>query len=113
MSFGPQPWQHGPPHPGEPTALAHPAAEHERQDAEEAARLAVGLRLGLRIAAVWLLWVLPAAVAPGVYGTPVAGPVSLGVLLAAVPLAVGVHALVAYGRRVDRIGPRSGARRWP
>lgn len=112
MSFGPQPWQHGPPHPDEPTASAPPAAEHERQDAEEAARLAVGLRLGLRIAAVWLLYVLLAALVPDVYGTRVTGPVSLGVLLAVVPLAVGAHALVTYGRRVDLVEPQPGARRW-
>ncbi len=113
MSFGPQPWQHGPPHPDEPALPARPVAESERQDAEEAARLAVGLRLGLRIAAVWLLYVLLAALVPDVYGTRIAGgPVSLGVLLAVVPLAVGAHALVAYGRRVDLVEPQPGARRW-
>ncbi|MFH9864393.1 hypothetical protein [Streptomyces sp. NPDC017202] len=111
MSFGPQPW-HGPPRHDEPAAGARPHAEHERQDAEEAARLAVGLRLGVRIAVTWLLYVLPAALVPAVYGTRIAGPVSLGVILAAVPFAVGVHALVAYGRQVDRLEPRPGARRW-
>ncbi|MDX3568382.1 hypothetical protein [Streptomyces sp. ID05-47C] len=86
--------------------------EHERADADEAARLAVGLRLGVRIAAAWLLYVLPASLVPALYGTRIAGPVSLGVLLAAVPLGVGVHALVLYGRRVDRLVPQPGARRW-
>lgn len=109
MSFGPQPRQ-GPPHHDEPPAGV-PAAP-ERGDAEEAARLAVGLRLGVRIAVVWLLYVLPAAFAPAVYGARVAGPLSLGAVLAVVPLAVGVHALVLYGRRVDRLEPRPAARRW-
>ncbi|MCF4140902.1 hypothetical protein L1856_34820 [Streptomyces sp. Tue 6430] len=111
MSFGPQP-RHGPPHHHEPAAGARPPAEHERHEAEEAARLAVGLRLGLRIAATWLLYVLLAALVPAVYGTRIAGPVSLGVIVAVVPFAVGVHALVVYGRRVDRLEPRPGARRW-
>ncbi|MBT3153743.1 hypothetical protein HTV45_23220 [Streptomyces sp. CHD11] len=113
MSFGPQPG-HGPPHPHEPAAGARTPAGHERgrDDDEEAARLAVGLRLGVRIAVVWLLYVLPAGFLPAVYGTRVAGPVSLGVLLAVVPVAVGVHALVVYGRRVDRVEPRPGVRRW-
>ncbi|MFF6815371.1 hypothetical protein ACFZAG_36700 [Streptomyces sp. NPDC012403] len=111
MSFGPRPW-HGPPHQDEPAAGARPAAEHERRDDGEAARLAVGLRLGVRIAVAWLLYVLPAALVPAAYGTRIAGPVSLGVLLAVAPLAVGVHALVVYGRRVDRLEPRPGARRW-
>ncbi|GAA3503179.1 hypothetical protein GCM10019016_102890 [Streptomyces prasinosporus] len=111
MSFGPQPW-HGPPRHDEPAVGARPPAEHERGDAEEAARLAVGLRLGVRIAVVWLLYVLPAAVMPAVYGTRIAGPVSLGVVLAVVPFAVGVHALVVYGRRVDRLEPQPGSRRW-
>ncbi|MFD7766766.1 hypothetical protein [Streptomyces sp. NPDC059787] len=111
MPFGPQP-RHGPPHHDEPAASARPPAEHERHDDGEAARLAVGLRLGVRIAVVWLFYVLPAALVPAVYGTRIAGPVSLGALLAVVPLAVGVHALVVYGRRVDRLEPRPGARRW-
>ncbi|MGW4023382.1 hypothetical protein [Streptomyces sp. NPDC005009] len=111
MSFGPQPW-HGPPHHDEPAAGARPPVEHERHDAGEAARLAVGLRLGVRIAVAWLLYVLPAALVPAVYGTRMAGPVSLGALLAVVPLAVGAHALVVYGRRVDRLEPRPDARRW-
>ncbi|MEU3095983.1 hypothetical protein ABZ690_14550 [Streptomyces sp. NPDC006967] len=114
MSFGPQPW-HGPPHPHEPAAGARPPAaghEHEHDDAEEEARLAVGLRLGVRIAVTWLLYVLPAAFLPAVYGTRIAGPVSLGVLLAVVPVAVAVHALVVYGRRVDRLEPQPGLRRW-
>lgn len=83
-----------------------------RDVGSEAARLAVGLRLGLRIAAVWLLYALSAALVPAAYGTRVAGPVSLGVILAAVPLAVGVHALVVYGRRLDRLGSGPDARRW-
>ncbi|GAA3499167.1 hypothetical protein GCM10019016_062710 [Streptomyces prasinosporus] len=95
-----------------PQSARAPPAEHERGDAEEAARLAVGLRLGVRIAVVWLLYVLPAAVMPAVYGTRIAGPVSLGVVLAVVPFAVGVHALVVYGRRVDRLEPQPGSRRW-
>ncbi|AKZ58754.1 Integral membrane protein [Streptomyces ambofaciens ATCC 23877] len=111
MSLGPQPW-HGPPHHDERPAGAQGPAEHERRDAEEAARLAVGLRLGLRIAVVWLLYVVPAALAPAAYGTRVAGPLSLGVLLAVVPLAVGVHALMVYGRRIDRLEPQQDARRW-
>ncbi len=113
MSFGPRPW-HGPPHPDEPAAGPRPPAEHERRDAEEAARLAVGLRLGLRIAVIWLLYVLPAAFAPAVYGTRIAGPVSLGLCLAVLPCAVAVHALVTYGRRVDRLdrlAPRPDAGR--
>ena len=113
MSFGPQPWHGLPPHPDEPAAGARPPAEHGRHDDGEAARLAVGLRLGVRIAVVWLLYVLAAALAPDAYGTPVAGPVGLGVILAVVPLAVGVHALVVYGRRVDRVEPRQGDRRRP
>ncbi|MEU2894649.1 hypothetical protein ACWC4E_09815 [Streptomyces sp. NPDC001273] len=111
MTFGPQPWQ-GPPHPDEPAAGARPPAEHGRHDDEEAAQLAVGLRLGVRIAVTWLLYVLPAAFLPAVYGTRIAGPVSLGVLLAVVPVAVAVHALVVYGRRVDRLEPQPGLRRW-
>ena len=111
MSFGPQPW-HGPPHHDEPAAGAWPPAEHERYDGEEAARLSVGLRLGVRVAVAWLLYVLPAALAPGVYGTRIAGPVSLGVILAVVPLAVGVHALAVHGRRVDMLQPRPDVRRW-
>ncbi|WP_309063259.1 hypothetical protein [Streptomyces sp.] len=111
MSFGPQPRQ-GPPHHDEPAAGARPPAEHERHDAEEAARLAVGLRLGVRIAVAWLLYLLPAALVPAVYGTRIAGPAGLGVILAVVPLAVGMHALVVYGRRVDRLEPQPGARRW-
>ncbi|MFE5399496.1 hypothetical protein ACFQ9U_33655 [Streptomyces sp. NPDC056568] len=111
MSLGPQPW-HGPPHHDEPSAGAQGPAEHERRDAEEAARLAVGLRLGLRIAVVWLLYVVPAALAPAAYGTRVAGPLSLGVLLAVVPFAVGVHALMVYGRRIDRLQPQQDTRRW-
>ncbi|MFJ5774429.1 hypothetical protein [Streptomyces sp. NPDC093094] len=111
MSFPPQPW-HGPPHPDEPAAGARPPAERRRHDPEEAARLAVGLRLGLRIAAAWLLYVLPAALVPSVYGTRTAGPVSLGMILAVVPFAVGVHALVVYGRRVDRVEPQPDTRRW-
>jgi hypothetical protein len=112
MSFGPQP-RNGPPRHDGPAAGPRPPAEHERHDAGEAARLAVGLRLGVRIAAVWLLYVLPAALVPAVYGTRIAGPVSLGALLAVVPVAVGVHALVVHGRRADRLGPRPDARRWP
>ncbi|MET9504156.1 hypothetical protein ABZY42_20945 [Streptomyces sp. NPDC006622] len=111
MSLGPQPW-HGPPHHDAFAAARRPPAEHERPDAEEAARLAVGLRLGIRIAVAWLLYVLPASLVPALYGTRIAGPVSLGVLLAAVPFGVGVHALVVYGRRVDRLEPQPGARRW-
>ncbi|MET9735438.1 hypothetical protein ABZZ79_33850 [Streptomyces sp. NPDC006458] len=110
MSFAPQPW-HGPPNHHESAAGARPPAEHEPHDAEETARLAVGLRLGVRIAGAWLLYVLPAALIPAVYGTRIAGPVSLGMILAVVPFAVGVHALVVYGRRVDRLEPQPDARR--
>ncbi|MGW8066383.1 DUF485 domain-containing protein [Streptomyces ziwulingensis] len=110
MSLGPQPW-HGPPHPDEPAAGARPPARRERHDAEEAARLAVGLRLGARIAVVWLLYVLLAALVPALYGTRVAGPVSLGLILAVVPFTVGLHALVTYGRRLDRLEPQPDARR--
>ncbi|MFE1440223.1 hypothetical protein [Streptomyces sp. NPDC058739] len=110
MSFAPQPW-HGPPKHHEPAAGARPPAEHEPPDAEETARLAVGLRLGVRIAATWLLYVLPAAFVPAVYGTRIAGPVSLGMFLAVVPFAVGVHALVVYGRRVDLLETQADTRR--
>ncbi|WP_231156847.1 MULTISPECIES: hypothetical protein [unclassified Streptomyces] len=80
----------------------------------EAARLRVGLRVGLRIALVWVLYVVAAALVPGVYGTPVAGAVSLGAVLAVVPLGIGVHGLVVYGRRVDRVAAANEAddRRW-
>ncbi|WP_395573540.1 hypothetical protein [Streptomyces sp. BK79] len=109
MSFGPQPW-HGPPQYDERAVGARPPVEREREDAEEAARLGVGLRLGVRIGVVWLLYVLAAALLPAVYGTRVAGPVSLGVVLAVVPFAVGLHALVVYGRRIDRLEPEPDAR---
>ncbi|MFI8201417.1 hypothetical protein [Streptomyces sp. NPDC085937] len=74
----------------------------------------VGLRVGLRIALVWVLYVVAAALVPGVYGTPVAGAVSLGVVLAVVPLGIGVHGLVVYGRRVDQVTAASDGddRRW-
>ncbi|MEU0910733.1 hypothetical protein [Streptomyces althioticus] len=80
----------------------------------EAARLTVGLRIGLRTGLVWVLYVMAAALVPGVYGTPVAGAVSLGAVLAVVPLGVGVHGLVVYGRRVDQVMAASEAddRRW-
>ncbi|MCF2128321.1 hypothetical protein L1I79_18040 [Strepomyces sp. STD 3.1] len=112
MSLGSQPW-YEPPNQHEPAAGERPPPPQRGRDVGgEAARLAVGLRLGLRIAAVWLLYVLPAALVPAVYGTRIAGPVSLGVVLAVVPLAVGVHALVEYGRRLDRLGSEPDARRW-
>lgn len=117
MSFGHQPWSGPPPHHHpDPRTTAHtrPPAEHERDDAEEAAaRLSVGLRIGARIAVVWLVYVTAAALVPGVYGTPVAGTVSLGAVLALVPLGVGVHGVVAYGRRVDRAAAADAEhRRW-
>ncbi|AIJ18305.1 hypothetical protein ACN6LC_000538 [Streptomyces violaceoruber] len=111
MSLGPQPW-YEPPKRDDPAAGERPPPEPGQDVGSEAARLAVGLRLGLRIAAVWLLYALSAALVPAAYGTLVAGPVSLGVILAAVPLAVGVHALVGYGRRLDRLGSGPDARRW-
>ncbi|MFI7345473.1 hypothetical protein ACIBSR_04310 [Streptomyces sp. NPDC049936] len=111
MSLGSQPW-YEPPYHHESAAGESPPPEHRRHVRGEAARLAVGLRLGLRIAAVWLLYVLAAALVPEVYGTRVAGPVSLGVVLAVVPFAVGVHALVVYGRRLDRLGSEPDVRRW-
>ncbi|MBQ1090327.1 DUF485 domain-containing protein [Streptomyces sp. B93] len=96
MSLGPQAW-HGPPQ--------HEEFAVEGRPVEEAARL----RLGVRIAVVWFLYVVVAALAPGGYGARVVGPVSFGVVLAVVPFAVGVHALVVYGRRVDRLEARSDA----
>ncbi|MGA5122181.1 hypothetical protein ACPCAG_02430 [Streptomyces pseudogriseolus] len=75
--------------------------------------MTVGLRVGLRIGLVWVLYVVAAALVPGVYGTPVAGAVSLGAVLALVPLGVGVHGVVAYGRRVDRAAAADAEhRRW-
>ncbi|CAL9287399.1 hypothetical protein [Streptomyces sp. SudanB66_2053] len=117
MSFGHQPWSGPPPHHHpDPRTTAHtrPPAEHERDDAEEAAaRLSVGLRIGARIAVVWLVYVTAAALVPGVYGTPVAGTMSLGAVLALVPLGVGVHGVVVYGRRVDRAAADDAEhRRW-
>ncbi|MFH8760899.1 hypothetical protein [Streptomyces althioticus] len=68
----------------------------------ERVRLGVGLRIGVRIAGVWLVYVAGAALVPGVYGADVLGGVSLGALAAFVPLGVGLHGVLAYGRRVDR-----------
>ncbi|MFD5377098.1 hypothetical protein ACFWJE_22210 [Streptomyces griseoincarnatus] len=69
----------------------------------ERLRLGVGLRVGVRIAVVWLVYVAGAALVPGVYGTTVLGGVSLGALAALVPLGVGLHGVVVYGRRVDQV----------
>ncbi|MEU0289762.1 MULTISPECIES: hypothetical protein [Streptomyces] len=104
--YGAEPYRQGPPVPDDRALSAHVPAE--------AARLAVGLRVGLRIGLVWVLYVVAAALVPGVYGTPVAGAVSLGAVLAVVPLGVGVHGLVAYGRRADRVTAANEAddRRW-
>ncbi|MFE1260038.1 hypothetical protein ACFW5X_05885 [Streptomyces albogriseolus] len=80
----------------------------------ERARLGVGLRVGVRIAVVWLVYVAGAALTPGVYGTAVLGGVSLGALAALVPLGVGLHGVVVYGRRVDQVVAADDAddRRW-
>ncbi|MFJ9665421.1 hypothetical protein ACIRPP_12515 [Streptomyces sp. NPDC101219] len=112
MSFGPQPRYGPPPYPDKPAVDAHPARGPELPGAGDTARLAAGLRLGVRTAVVWFVFVLVAALLPSWYGTPVAGPVSLGAVLAVVPLAVGVHALVAHGRQADGIGQRPDERRW-
>ncbi|MEU5650218.1 hypothetical protein ABZ767_12975 [Streptomyces pseudogriseolus] len=116
MSFGQQPWSGPPPHhhpDPRTTAHARPPAAHEHDDAEEAARLSVGLRIGARIAVVWSVYVTGAALVPGGYGAPVAGTVSLGAVLALVPLGAGVHGVVAYGRRVDRAAAADAEhRRW-
>ncbi|MGA5438176.1 hypothetical protein [Streptomyces coelicolor] len=68
----------------------------------ERLRLGVGLRVGVRIAVVWLVYVAGAALVPGMYGTDVLGGLSLGALAALVPLGVGLHGVLVYGRRVDR-----------
>lgn len=73
MSLGPQPW-YEPPKRDDPAAGERPPPEPGQDVGSEAARLAVGLRLGLRIAAVWLLYALSAALVPAAYGTRVAGP---------------------------------------
>ncbi|MEV6110044.1 hypothetical protein AB0M28_35875 [Streptomyces sp. NPDC051940] len=69
-----------------------------RTSSETDATMSLRLRLAVRVAVVWLAYLAPVAFAPGLYGTPVAGPVSLGLLVAPVPLAVGVHALFAHNR---------------
>ncbi|MFI9333344.1 hypothetical protein [Streptomyces althioticus] len=68
----------------------------------ERVRLGVGLRIGVRIAGVWLVYAAGAALAPGVYGADALGGVSLGALAALVPLGVGLHGVLVHGRRVDR-----------
>ncbi|MGW0539487.1 hypothetical protein ACWD0D_03875 [Streptomyces griseoincarnatus] len=68
----------------------------------ERLRLGVGLRVGVRIAVVWLVYVAGAALVPGMYGMDVLGGLSLGALAALVPLGVGLHGVLVYGRRVDR-----------
>ncbi|GGQ56893.1 hypothetical protein ACH4NV_14780 [Streptomyces althioticus] len=81
----------------------------------ERVRLGVGLRVGVRIAVVWLVYVAGAALAPGMYGADVLGGVSLGALAAVVPLGVGLHGVVVYGRRVDRriaAADEADDRRW-
>lgn len=77
----------------------------------ERVRLGVGLRVGVRIAGVWLVYVVGAALVPGAYGG-VLGGVSLGALAVLVPLAVGLHGVVVYGRRVDAVGVERDDRRW-
>ncbi|MET8897012.1 hypothetical protein [Streptomyces albogriseolus] len=69
----------------------------------ERLRLEVGLRVGVRTAVVLLVYVAGAALAPGAYGTEILGGVSLGALAALVPLGVGLHGVVVYGRRVDQV----------
>ncbi|CAL9391823.1 hypothetical protein [Streptomyces sp. enrichment culture] len=122
MSFGPQPRYGSPPYPDAPAADARPPSPEEAGPAGpgaeasgpvgESGALGVGLRAGGRVAAVWLVFVLAGAVLPDLYGVRVAGALSLGVVLGVVPFAVGVHALVVYGRRVDAAERRPGARRW-
>ncbi|MEV5150761.1 hypothetical protein AB0K81_02250 [Streptomyces werraensis] len=68
----------------------------------ERLRLEVGLRVGVRIAVVWLVYVAGAALVPGMYGADVLGGVSFGALAALVPLGVGLHGVLVYGRRADR-----------
>ncbi|WP_432056432.1 hypothetical protein [Streptomyces sp. bgisy022] len=121
MSFGPQPW-HGAPYPAAPAADAPPAppppapesgpGSEESGPVDESASLGVGLRVGGRVVGVWLAFVLVGAFWPDVYGVRVSGALSLGVVLAVVPFAVGVHALVVYGRRVDAAERQPGVRRW-
>lgn len=93
-SYGAEPWRQEPP----------------VQVEEE--RLGVGLRVGLRVAGVWLLYVAGGALLPGPYGTGVLGGVSLGSVLALVPLGVGLHGVVAHGRRADRVAVDTDDRRW-
>ncbi|WTB88052.1 hypothetical protein OIE99_07265 [Streptomyces cellulosae] len=79
----------------------------------ERVRLGVGLRVGVRIAGVWLVYVAGAALVPGVYGVGVLGGVSLGALAVLVPLAVGLHGVVVYGRRADAVeAAEADDRRW-
>ncbi|MFC8844621.1 hypothetical protein ACFT8Q_31650 [Streptomyces griseoincarnatus] len=78
----------------------------------ESGSLSVGMRGGVRIAGVWLAYVAGGALLPGAYGVGVVGGVSLGVVLALVPLGVGLHGVVAYGRRVDAIETEGDDRRW-
>lgn len=102
--YGAEPYRQGAPIPEDRALSGHVPAE--------AARLRVGLRVGLRITLVWVLYVVAAALVPGVYGTPVAGAVSLGAVLAVVPLGIGVHGLVVYGRRADAVVTEADDRRW-
>ncbi|MDT6968501.1 hypothetical protein ACOZE1_18075 [Streptomyces cellulosae] len=78
----------------------------------ERVRLGVGLRVGVRIAGVWLVYVAGAALVPGVYGVGILAGLSVGALAALVPLAVGLHGVVVYGRRVDALGVEGDDRRW-
>lgn len=78
----------------------------------ERVRLGVGLRVGVRIAGVWLVYVAGAALVPGVYGVGILAGLSVGALAALVPLAVGLHGVVVYGRRVDAVGVEGDDRRW-
>lgn len=78
----------------------------------ERVRLGVGLRVGVRIAGVWSVYVAGAALMPGVYGIGILAGLSVGALAALVPLAVGLHGVVVYGRRVDAVGVEGDDRRW-
>ncbi|MDT3725702.1 hypothetical protein ROS62_12720 [Streptomyces sp. DSM 41972] len=108
--YGAEPYRHGTPVPPE-HALSVPASA-SASAAAAAARLRIGLRIGVRIAGVWLAYVAGGALLPEVYGVGVAGGVSVGVVLALVPLGTGLHGIVAYGRRVDAVETGSDDRRW-
>lgn len=61
----------------------------------------------------WCTWRAPRS--RPMYGADVLGGVSLGALAALVPLGVGLHGVVLYGRRVDRriaAADEADDRRW-